>query len=128
MSDTLQYMNYDNLSPAVLDSILFGNPATAPQQISYSPNPTPIPSPSIWDNISGFISGIGQVVGAGASAVAANAGKIAAIAQITKDTLPGATSTVNVPGQMPNKLPTWVMPMAVIALVIIGIVVVRKMR
>ena len=84
----------------------------------------------VLDTISGWMNQLGGIVTAGTTVYAAAQQRLDALNQVNADTVKQTTTAVNpaLPSATANKLPSWVIPAAVGAGVLILILVVRKMR
>lgn len=92
-------------------------------------NDTTSSQPGVLDTLSSWMKSLGGIVTAGTDAYAAVSQRINAIDKINEDTVKATAPAASIVApSITSKLPSWVIPAAVAAGVVILILVVRKMR
>lgn len=86
-------------------------------------------TPSIWDNLAGFVTSAGKIFNAGSEVYVAAQQRLNAIESINEDTVkPKTAAAPQVVSGAPSSLPSWVIPSAIAAGVVVLIIIVRKLR
>ncbi len=93
-------------------------------------NETTTAQPSSWlDTLGGWVTSAGKIFNAGSEVYVAAQQRLNAIESVNEDTVKASTPAApKIVSGMPSSMPSWVMPAAIAAGVLVLIIIVRKLR